>query len=142
MNKITEQQEFLDTLKDPVAASIKRVCDEINSRNYTHNLRAVSVLYMDKYAAHVVLALADNPDVLETTKDQFIWFFKQAMPNITVRVSFSASSEPDGDGQYGIHYFLSDGPVRHPVTLSYKCRTISDIPYYYCPYIPSTIYSE
>lgn len=140
----TKQQEFLDALKDPVAASIKRACDEINKRNYRHGLRAISVLYMKEYKAHVVIALADNPDVLETSKSQFIWFFKKAIPDSTVRVSSRASSEPDDNGQYDIHYFISVGPVkhRHPVTLSYNCKTIIDVPYYYCPYIPSTFYSE
>ncbi len=138
---VTKQQEFLDALKDPVKASIKRACDAINKRNYRHGLRTVNVLYMEEYAAHVVFASADNPDVLETSKDQFIWFFKKAIPGATIRVSSRATRDPDADGQYNMYYFISVGPVdRDPVTLSYKCRTITHTPYYYCPHIPSIIY--
>lgn len=134
----TKQQEFLDALKDPVQVSIKKACDEINSRGYMHGLRAVSVLYMEKYKAYVVAVLADTPDVLETTKDQFIWFFAKAVPGSMIKVSSLASSKPDIEGQYNIHYFIRVGPFDDTVTMaSYKSKMKTDGPYFYCPYVPS-----
>jgi len=137
MNKITKQQEFLDVLTDPVKASIKKVCNEINERGYRYDIRAISVLYLEEYKAHVVVATAGNPDALETTKDQFIRYFKQAIPNAKIKVSTSASSKPDVDGQYNIHYFISVGGVDNSMS-NYISVYKVDTGYFYCPYVPSS----
>lgn len=131
----TKQQEFLDTLKDPVQALIKKACDEINSRGYRHGLHVISETYMKKFNAYVVIARADNPDVLESTKDQFIRYFKQATPNARIHVSSRATVSADDSGNYFLHYFIDfvDGPD----TISYLGKTMTDPGYFYCPYTPT-----
>lgn len=133
---MTKQQEFLNTLKDPVQASIKKACNDLNKKDYGHDLRAISVSYIKKYKAHVVVVLANNPDVLETSKEHFIWYFNKAIPNSTVRVSSRPSREPDIDGQYNIHYFIQVGLIEHPVTMSHPAKTTANRPYFHCPYVP------
>lgn len=108
---MTEQQEFLEHLKDPVHANLLKACKEFQAARY-QSIKDIKILRADD-GGYTIRIFAENGAALKVAEHAFVNLLRKCFTKALINVVTDMSIRIDGDSVRT--FYVTEGAALSPL---------------------------